>query len=145
MRSGGGVATIQNVQLIITIQKQMPSKRATRKSEALPTKPIDPEKWKAADKKKRERMLKAALGHNKLEWKRDRGHPDAILRKWEQRLRDANFKRVEYTPGNSPDGGVITHSNFYQDPFGNTAEIDKYYGPTKDYNRFRVTVKVSEE
>lgn len=111
----------------------------------MPAKPIDPEKWKLADKKKRERMLKAALGHNKLEWERDRGHPDAILKKWRERLKNAGFERVKNDQGHSPDGEVFTNSTYYKDPFGNLAEIYTYYGPTKDYNRFRVSVEVSED
>lgn len=111
----------------------------------MPAKPINPEKWKSADKKQREKMLKDALGHNKLKWERDRGHPDAILKKWRERLTIAGFKRSENNQSNSPDGEIFTNSTFYKDRFGNLAEIYTYYGPTKDYNRFRVSVKVSEE
>lgn len=110
----------------------------------MPAKSIDPVIWKTADKKKRIRMLKAALNHNKLEWNRDRGHPDAIIKKWLERLENAGFEYIDHKPGNSADGEIITNSSFYKDTFGNVGEIYTYYGPTKDYNRFRVTVTVAE-
>ena len=111
----------------------------------MPIKPIDPEKWKSADKTTRERMLKAALGRTELYWSRDRGHPDAIIRKWINCLKNAGFKYIEDNSGNSPDGYIVTNSEFYRDSFGNVAEVYKYYGPTKDYNHFRIRVKVAQD
>jgi hypothetical protein len=83
-------------------------------------------------------------GTGRWEWRKDRGHAG---RKMVDRVKAA-AKAAGWLPrrtsdSSSADGESRGVYGEWTSPEGHTAHFDIYYGPTADYNRFSITIRLS--
>jgi hypothetical protein len=79
-------------------------------------------------------------------WEKQGGHPNAALHRIREKLAAAGFK-VQPRPDStwSADGENVRHGELWRHRDGRTAAFSSYYGPTKDYNSFSVTIAAAPE